>query len=178
MTKARLLLEPASRQAGALRLGARLLHANGSEHLWWELPEACADHVTAWADPWLVGLIFPIMQAGVPVHIEGRVSPSLLANLELFMQIWECWAPGRYRPVALSAGAEAELPPAQEPGAAAVSLSCGVDSCFTLYRHVRHLAGRRSQHVAAAVVQHGFDVWLAQQNTDHCSRICWRMPAR
>jgi hypothetical protein len=166
MTKARLLLEPALRRAGVLRLGARLLYANGSEHLWWELPEACAGHVTAWADPWLVGLIFPIMQAGVPVHIEGRVSPSLLANLELFMQIWERWVPGRYRPVALSADAEAELPPAQEPGAAAVSLSCGVDSCFTLYRHVRHLAGRRSQRVAAAVVQHGFDVWLAQQNTD------------
>jgi hypothetical protein len=167
MTKARLLLEPPARRDGVLHLGARLLRPDGSdERLWWELPETQAELVTPWADPWVIGLIFPMMQSGVPVHIEGRVSPSLLANLELFMKIWEIWAPGRYRPVALSADSEVELPPVPEPNTALVSLSCGVDSCFTLYRHVRGLAGRRSQRVAATVMQHGFDVWLGQKNTD------------
>jgi hypothetical protein len=167
MTKARLLLEPPSRRNGALHLGARLLRPGGSdEHLWWELPETHEALVTPWADPWVIGLIFPIMQSGIPVHIEGRVSPSLLANLELFMKIWETWAPGRYRPVALSADAETELPPAQEPNTAIASLSCGVDSCFTLYRHARGRVERRSRRIAATVMQHGFDVWLAQENTD------------
>jgi hypothetical protein len=167
MTGARLLLEPPVRRDGVLHLGARLLRPGGpDEHLWWELPETYETFVTPWADPWVIGLIFPMMQSGVPVHIEGRVSPSLLANLELFMKIWEIWAPGRYRPVALSADAELELPPAREPNTAIASLSCGVDSCFTLYRHARGLAGRRSQRVAATVMQHGFDVWLGRANTD------------
>ena len=49
---------------------------------------------------------------------------------------------------------------------AIASLSCGVDSCFTLFRHARRLAGRRSQRIAATVVQHGFDVWLHNKGSD------------
>jgi hypothetical protein len=89
-----------------------------------------------------------------------------LANLELFMKIWEKWAPGKYRPVELSAATEVELPPVPESGATVASFSCGVDSCFTLYRHARNLAGRRTRRPAAAVVQHGLDVWLDQANSD------------
>ncbi|MCC6887590.1 MAG: hypothetical protein IT536_03565 [Hyphomicrobiales bacterium] len=150
-----------------LRLAATLHHPGGwHDRLWWEVPDAFADHLTAWADPWVVGLIFPMMQGGAPVHIEGRVSPSLLANLELFMKIWECWEPGRYRPVSLSADSEIELPPVPQPGATLASFSGGVDSCFTLFRHRKGLAGRRSRRITAAVVQHGLDVWLDRPNTD------------
>jgi hypothetical protein len=82
------------------------------------------------------------------------------------MRIWERWEPGRYRAVDLSATEEVELPPAREPNSAIASLSCGVDSCFTLFRHARRLAGRRSQRIAATVVQHGFDVWLHNKGSD------------
>jgi hypothetical protein len=167
MRKARLVLEPMSKLAGTLQLSAALQLPNGSEErLWWQLPEEFSDSVTPWADPWLIGMIFPIMQAGAPVQVEGRVSPSLMANLELFMRIWERWEPGRYRAVDLSATEEVELPPAREPNSAIASLSCGVDSCFTLFRHARRLAGRRSQRIAATVVQHGFDVWLHNKGSD------------
>lgn len=132
MNKARLVVEPTIKQAGMLRLGARLLRPDGAnDYLWWEVSEAWGEALTPWADPWVIGLIFPIMQSGVPVHVEGRVSPSLLANLELFMRIWERRAPGKYRPVPLSAEAEIELPAAPEPKVAVGSFSCGVDSCFT-----------------------------------------------
>jgi hypothetical protein len=167
MNKARLVLEPTSERAGILRLGARLSHPDGSsDRLWWELPQSYGESVTSWADPWVIGLLFPIMQGGAPVHIEGKVSPSLLANLELFMRIRAQWAPDKYRPVELSADSEAELPAVQEPGLAVASFSCGVDSCFTLYRHARALAGRRTSKIGAAIVQHGLDVWLDQINSN------------
>jgi hypothetical protein len=167
MTKARLIIEPVVADAGTLRLAATLLHPGGSkDQLWWEVPESCGADLTAWADPWVVGLIFPIMQGAAPVHIEGRVSPSLLGNLELFMKIWEDWGQGRYRPVDLSADSEVELPPVPEPGATLASFSAGVDSCFTVFRHQRGLVGRRSRRINAAVVQHGLDVWLDRPNTD------------
>ena len=167
MNKARLLLEPTSERDGILRLGAKLLHPDGScDRLWWELPQAFRQSVTSWTDPWVIGLIFPIMQGGNPVHIEGKVSPSLLANLELFMQIRALWAPDKYRQVALSADIETELPAVAEPGLTVASFSCGVDSCFTLYRHARGLAGRRTCKIGAAIVQHGLDVWLDQTNSD------------
>ena len=167
MNKARLVLEPTSKRDGILRFSARLLHLDGSsDRLWWELPQAYGESVTSWADPWVIGLLFPIMQGGVAVHIEGKVSPSLLANLELFMKIRARWAPDKYRPVALSADTETELPAVSEPGLTVASFSGGVHSCFTLYRHARALAGRRTRKIGAAIVQHGLDVWLDQINSN------------
>jgi hypothetical protein len=166
MGKARLVLKPVISNAGTRRLAAVLIQPDGSQdELWWEVPEAWAAALTPWADPWVVGMIFPIMQWGRGVHVEGRVSPSLLPNLELFMRIWSGWAPGKYHLVEISADAEVELPPAAEPGASVASFSGGVDSCFTVYRHARGLAGRRTRQLSAAVVQHGFDVWLDQKNS-------------
>lgn len=165
--KARLVIEPATAAAGTLRLAATLHHPDGpADTLWWEVPESVAGDLTEWADPWVVGLIFPMMRGGAPVHVEGRVSPSLLGNLELFMRVWQCWRPDRYRPVEISAESEVELPAVPVPGATLASFSGGVDSCFTLYRHQKGLAGRRSRRVDAAVVQHGMDVWLDRPNTD------------
>jgi hypothetical protein len=167
VTKARLILGDPNRRDDTVRLSARLLHANGStDDLWWELPARDVDAVTPWADPWIIGLLFPAMQAGAPVHVEGRVSPSLLANLELFMRIFAQWLPGKYRPVEYSADAEIELPQLPLPGKTVASFSNGVDSCFTVLRHRRGLAGRNTHHVDAAVVQHGFDIWLDQVNSD------------
>jgi hypothetical protein len=167
MIKSLLRLEPPVSKDGMRRVGATLIQPDGSQDtLWWELPEIWSDALTSWADPWVVGMIFPMMQWGHPVHVEGRVSPSLLANLELFMRIWTRWAPGKYRPLELSADSEVELPPVSDPGVALASFSCGVDSCFSVYRHARGLAGRRSRRVGAGVVQHGLDIWLDQTNSD------------
>jgi hypothetical protein len=164
---ARLVVEPAVKTGRVVRLSSRLVHADGSlDRLWWEVPHEWSEALTPWTDPWVVGLIFPIMQQRAPVHIEGRVSPSLLANLELFMRIWERWAPGRYHSVPLISETAVELPPVQEPDLAITSFSCGVDSCFTAYRHSQGLAGRLTRRLGAAVVQHGFDVWLGRSNSD------------
>lgn len=162
---ARLILEPPQTQAiGIRRLAAHLLEADGtSQRLWWEVPDTFADAITPSADPWLVGLMFPIMQRQRPVHVEGCVSPSLLQNLEHFMTVWRAWSDGKYHVVTLSADREAELPPVPEPGKTLVSFSCGVDSCFTAYRHMHGLAGRRSRKISAGVVQNGFDIWLDQE---------------
>ena len=165
MTPAKLILEPAQAKDGVLRLAASLIEPDGSiERLWWEVPEAWGDAVTTWADPWVVGFLFPIMQRARPVHVEGRVSPSLLGNLELFMRIWRIWAMGPYSVVTITADKEIELPPVRDPGLTISAFSCGVDSCFTVYRYARGLMGHRGRRLAAGVLQHGFDVLLDQAN--------------
>src|SRR5438270_13330432 len=103
MNKARLVLEAPETAGGTLRLAATLTHVNGAtDRLWWKLPEAFAPAVTPWSDPFVIALTFPMMHAGTPVHVEGRVSPSLLASLDLLMRIWQVWAPDRYRPVSIA----------------------------------------------------------------------------
>lgn len=166
LNKSRLILEQPETRGGETTFAARIEHLDGTrDRLWWRLPEVWTEAVTAAADPFVVGLVFPMMQRGAPVHVEGTVSPSLLANLELFMRIWEIWYPGKYRPLDLTAEKEAEMPPISNPGRRLVSFSGGVDSCFTAYRHARGLAGRRSHPLAAGVFLHGFDVWLDEKDS-------------
>ena len=152
-------------EGDTLTLAASLEHPEGlRQRLWWQLPAAWADAVTTWADPFVVGLVFPMMQWRRDVMVEGRVSPSLLANLETFMAIWQVWAPAKYQPVHIQAREEVEAPPPAEPGQTVVPFSCGVDSSFTVFRHRQGLMGRRNHHVTAGVVMNGFDIWLDQEN--------------
>jgi len=165
MSTARLCLEPWREEGEELVVAASLDDPQGKRHrLWWRLPARWREALTPWADPFVVAFLFPMMQWRRDVFVEGAVSPSLLSNMEHYAAIWQAWAPDRYQPVEIRAREEAEAPPPPEEGLTIVPFSCGVDSSFTLYRHRRNLAGRRTQRIAAAMVMHGFDIWLDQEN--------------
>ncbi|MCY2930212.1 MAG: hypothetical protein NTV86_12090 [Planctomycetota bacterium] len=160
MNPIRLQLERPRLDGATIEAAASLTHPDGrSLRLWWRLPAQWEHALTNWADPFVVGMLFPMMQWQGPVLVEGKVSPSLLANLETCMQVWKTWFPERYRPVSIRASEEVEPPPAAEPDATVVPFSGGVDSCFTLLRHRRGLVGRRTRDVAAGVLFDGFDIW-------------------
>jgi hypothetical protein len=165
MQPARLSLEPPRTEGSILEVAGVLAYPDGQRYrLWWRLPEHWRDALTPWADPFVVGLLFPMMQRQGDVMVEGAVSPSLLSNLEQFAAIWQAWNPDRYRPVQIRARDEVEAPAPAEKGQAIMPFSCGVDSSFTLYRHCMGLAGRRNHRITAAMVMHGFDIWLDQEN--------------
>jgi hypothetical protein len=146
---------------------AVLEHPDGLRHrLWWRLPAEWRDALTPWADPFVVGFVFPFMSWQRDVMVEGMVSPSLLRNLEEYMAMWRAWLPQRYQAVEVRAREETEAPAPAEPGETIMPFSCGVDSSFTLYRHARRLVGRRTRWVTAAMVMHGFDVWLDQPDAE------------
>nr|WP_321403233.1 hypothetical protein [uncultured Desulfobacter sp.] len=132
--------------------------------LWWRLPVAWHDCVTTSADPFVIAFLFPIMEAGCDVRIEGCVSPSLLRNLETYMAVWQVWDPERYKIVSIHATEELEEPQPAVSGETIMPFSCGVDSSYTALRHHRQLIGRRNCRIGAAVVMNGFDIWLNQPN--------------
>jgi hypothetical protein len=163
----KLSLEAPRVEGSMLIVAAIVEHPDGSRHrLWWQLPAQWRDAVTAWADPFVVAFVFLMMQWRRDVMVEGVVSPSLLLNLEQYMAIWGAWIPDRYGPVEIHAREEVEAPPPRERGQTIMPFSCGADSSFTLYRHHRGLVGRRTRHVAAAMVMHGFDIRLDQANAE------------
>jgi hypothetical protein len=167
MQPVRLCLEPWQAEGETLSVAAVLEHPEGPrQRLWWRLPALWRDALAPWADPFVVAFLFPMMSWQRDVMVEGAVSPSLLQNLEQFMAIWRAWEPERYQPVEIRAREEAEPPAPTEPDQAIMPLSCGVDSSFTLYRHRRGLVGRRNRQIAAAIVIHGFDIWLDEKNSE------------
>lgn len=112
------------------------------------------------SDPFVLVPLYAAMRTRLPLHVEGDVSPSLLANLEEFQRFWSRWYRGRFTPVEIVAEREREQPPG-EPGAV-TAFSGGVDSSFTAYRHATGRAGRQTQTVRAGVMAHGFDIPLEQ----------------
>jgi len=165
LTTARLYLEPWREEGDELVVAASLDDPQGKRHrLWWRLPARWREALTPWADPFVVAFLIPMMQWQRDVFIEGKVSPSLLANIERLMALVGVWSQNRYRPVAIRAAQEVECPSPQRRDQVVTTFSGGLDSCFMLYRHRRALLGRRSRNITAAVVMHGFDIWLDQDN--------------
>lgn len=164
MSANRLTLEPWTTVDDRVELAATLELDGLSHRLWWRVPARWRDALTTWADPFVIGLIFPMMSAGGEVEIVGKCSPSLLANLETFNATWLLWAPDRYKPLRLRATEEVEPPVPPEPDARVTLFSAGVDSCFTAYRNVHGLAGRNSHRIAAGLTLFGFDILTHERN--------------
>lgn len=138
----------------------------------YRFPAAQITRLTSWADPFVVATIFLAMARGEDMVVHGRVSPSLLENLERFQDIWACWRPGVYSRVKISATMEAEEAPGDD-ASAIVLFSGGVDAAFATLRHVRSDAGRASRRIDAGLMVCGmggfqsgaeslFDVALAE----------------
>ena len=132
--------------------------------LWYRVPQQYATSLNPRADAFVVGSLFTAMRIGHPLHVHGTVSASLLRNLEEFQGAWRCWRPSQYQVVEVTADHEStDLLPRRDH--AIFGFSGGVDSTFTLYRHTRQLAGRRSRRLGAGLLVHGFDIPLAQTAT-------------
>jgi hypothetical protein len=74
------------------------------------------------------------MEEGFNLHINHPIDPLVAANAERLSQIWEMWAPGRYRSIKVSGqGSWSQLPRTRRPE---VHLySGGIDSTYSILRH-------------------------------------------
>lgn len=138
----------------------------GSRRIVFRLPAEQRPNLTRSADPFLIATTFHVMRAHADLVVHGTVSPSLLAGLEEFQLAWSLWRPDRYRPVSVKAEVEREQD--REPsGRTIMTFSGGLDSCCTAWRHTRGDSGRRKRKLETAVLVHGFDIPLDQDETFH-----------
>jgi hypothetical protein len=134
--------------------------------VWWEI-RGSADVLPSpleRGDFAAVALVFFAMRHRADLHIDDRVSRSLLRNLEEFVAVWSLWRPDLYRRIRLSAREESGDAPAEHvAGEAIAAFSGGVDASFTFYRHAQGLAGRWTKKVKAAALIYGLvDIPLGQ----------------
>jgi hypothetical protein len=131
--------------------------------LYFRVPMEEQANLTPAVDPFVLLTAFHVLGAGADLEVHGAVSPSLLRGLEEFQAAWCRWRPDRYRP--FSVKAEVEREEAREAsGRAVMTFSGGLDSCCTAWRHTRGSLGRRKRRVKAAVMVHGFDIPLDQDD--------------
>jgi len=137
---------------GASRI--ELLHGLPLELAW------AASATPERADSVLCATLLHAMRRGLPLRIEGQVSPRLLAGLERLQEIWSRWRPRRYRRIDLQAAEERPSPPPREPERGLFAFSGGVDASFSFYRHLQAAEGRNSLAPGALLMVHGMDIPL------------------
>ena len=130
--------------------------------LWYRVQLPVGWRLSQSSDAFVLVPLYWAMRYRIPLHVEGELSPSLLANLEEFQRFHSCWYPERFGPVEIVPEREAE-PTLGEEGAL-FGFSGGVDSSFTAYHHATGRAGRQNQQLKAGVMAHGFDIPIAEED--------------
>jgi len=108
----------------------------------------------------VIAAIFTAMRKGLPLHVLGPVSTSLLRNLEEFQDAWATWMPEHYQVVPITADEEVEPTVLNEAQDGVFAFSGGLDATFSLLQHIQAKVGRRTVKPVAAVLIQGFDLPL------------------
>lgn len=147
------------------------------EHHYFKIPQIYKDEITGLDDPMAILLVFSMMRRGGDMRIRGKISKSLLNNLELFTSYWTVLKPEYYKPVNIFADEEINDVPVRLNNKAVACFSGGLDSAFMLYRHKNNLAGRNNRNIERAVFVWGTDILLNEpkrfeQALASCNAMC------
>ncbi|WP_297277202.1 hypothetical protein [uncultured Brachyspira sp.] len=116
------------------------------EEIYIKLPISEKQYLTDLYDPYVVFNIFKMMSIGGECRIRGKVSKSLLDNLEMFVGCYKVWLPKQCKDITIIADEEVDEPKKLNNDAV-MCFSGGLDSVATLYRHCNGLAGRNNRNI-------------------------------
>lgn len=110
----------------------------------------------------LLAMVPIAMHAMTDLHAEFEVDSVLLDGIEHYQEVWHSWRPDIFKKkIKISTEGEHVRSPALHPSSAAVAaFSSGLDSTFTLSRHLMKDAGRSVRNIQTATMVHGFDMPL------------------
>ncbi|MFT3733126.1 MAG: hypothetical protein QM780_17190 [Hyphomicrobium sp.] len=112
----------------------------------------------------LIAMLPIAMNAMTDLHAEFAVDSTLLDGLDHYQEIWHSWRPDLFKKkIKITTAGETSRPPSSHQAAVA-AFSSGLDSTFTLSRHVNNDAGRATRNVRTAVMVHGFDMPLEAES--------------
>jgi hypothetical protein len=116
-------------------------------------------------DGFVFGVIFYAMRIGEALRVGGTMTRSALLNLNEFQEAWVLWRPHLYRKIEIIPDCIVDRTAGAAKNAIA-AFSGGVDSIFTILRHMTKALGNASYPLNDAVLMvHGFDIPLA--SPDH-----------
>lgn len=151
---------------GRIRYGATLeLGTTFRKKLWYSVPSEARNFVSESCDAFVLGAFFIAATNEADLVVHGQVSPSLLRNLIDFRNAWKTWWPFGFSARGIEADTEAEdLPAPGNPPKAICAYSGGVDSNFTIYRHMLMGLGRQKRNISSALLIQGLDMPLSQDD--------------
>jgi len=125
--------------------------------LWFSFPARFCSHVSGDVNGFAATLLPLAMILGEDMYLDGALSPRLLRGMEEYQRIQCAWNPSPFRPVGIEP--ETLQPTIADPGGGAVgsSFSAGVDSAYTLWRHLPENETNPSYRISHCLMINGFD---------------------
>jgi hypothetical protein len=138
---------------------------NKPDRLWFSFPDKFAPFVTHRSDAFAAGLILLAMHSGEEMRIEGELSPRLARGLVEYQRVFHFWFPHLFSPIQIHAGCLSELDRDLAGKETMTLFSGGVDSAFTLLKHLPDHQPLTGFQVRYALFIHGYDIPLQNQGS-------------
>ena len=129
---------------------------NFPEYLWYRVPNQYADYLTAQSDAFLVAGLLAGMYFGEDIFVKGIVSPRLAYHLTEYQYILNFRFPEYLRQVNIVY--DRIQPSSRHPTGVGTTFSGGVDSLYTLWKHLPQNQTNPDYQVSHALFIKGFDI--------------------
>lgn len=150
---------------GSIRLETCVMTADSERVFYAELSGIVQlDAITDLMDPWLRCLVFELIAVGGKWRIEGRVSKSCLRNTQRLMEYWNSIEPTKCKVAEIMPDEVVDDNSVAINDLAILPFSGGLDASFTAYRYSHQLAGHKNLNIETAMMVHGADIPLADED--------------
>ena len=129
-------------------------------HYWFDFPEDLQSSQCKNGNPWLILMLPLACHFGEPITIDRPVDRALADNLKGLQQVWQSWYPELHivdiHAKSIASADRLHGPEAEERR----TISCfsgGVDSFFTLFRHLERAIGDGSSTIDDLLTIAGFN---------------------
>lgn len=127
------------------------------DRLWFEVDGRYRDVVGDDADPFVVALLPLGMASRSDIEVLGRVSPRLAYGVEEYQRVVHAWWPVNTQLVTLHHRALDDVAGRRRGDGVGCTFSGGVDSFYSLWRHLPNNEPNPSFRITHAIMINGFD---------------------
>jgi len=129
---------------------------NFPDHLWYRIPDRFAQHLTLQSDAFLIPSLLGAMYFQEDIEVRGTVSPRLAYHLDEYQYLLHFRMPKVVTQVNINYAQLEFLPTV--PTAVGTTFSGGVDSFFTIWKHLPQNQPNPDYQITHALFILGFDI--------------------
>ena len=129
-----------------------------SETIWYALPEKYEPLISQTPEPFATALLPLAMALGEPMSVRGPLSSQLLYGMYEYQKVFAIWWPGEQTRVDIMSDEIISRRGDATLGKVASTFSGGLDSGYTVWRHLPRNQPDPNYHLNYAILIQGFDL--------------------
>jgi hypothetical protein len=141
------------------------------EIMWFRFPLNYRNYITSHVDGFLVGLLPSAMALGENIIVEGVISPRLAYGIREYQRVLSAWWPKQYKIIDIEYLNLQEHRRSSSLNAVGSSFSGGVDSFYTLWKHLPGKEELAQYRITHCLMINGFDKDVDPQETGIFRRL-------